>query len=75
MRGSIEKFVSSSSGSDGGVQSPKLHQGGEFESDDDCGNGGALIFRVNDSRHVITTEPVRDTFRIVGISLVDIGKS
>ena len=32
---------------------PKLHQGGEFGSDDDCGNGGALIFqKVNDSRHL-----------------------
>jgi hypothetical protein len=51
MRGSIEKFVSSSRS--GVMEGSKAASRWGVWSDDDCGNGGALIFReVNDSRHL-----------------------
>jgi hypothetical protein len=53
MRGSIEKFVSSSrSGVMEGSKAQSWVKVGSFGSDDDCGNGGALINHpVNDLRH------------------------
>jgi hypothetical protein len=56
MRGSIEKFVFQLQWSDGGVQSC-VKQGGEFGSDDDCGNGGALTgqsFTTQTKTHIDT---------------------
>jgi hypothetical protein len=53
MVGSIEKFVSSScSGVMEGSKAQSWVKVGSFGSDDDCGNGGALINHpVNDLRH------------------------